>query len=52
MKDPLYGDLSVIGMTGSEQFVTQVDYYLKEWRRHGGDESFLATADCPRVRYG
>ena len=52
MKDALYGDLSVIGMTGSEQFVTQVDYYLKEWRRHGGDESFLATADCPRFGTG
>ena len=52
MKDTLYGDLSVIGMTGSEQFVSQVDYYLKEWRRHGGEESFLATADCPRFGTG
>ena len=52
MKDALYGDLSVIGMKGSEQFVSQVDYYLKEWRRHGGEESFLATVDCPRFGTG
>ena len=52
MKDTLYGELSVIGMTGSEQFVSQVDYYLKEWRRHGGEDSFLATADCPRFGTG
>ena len=52
MKDVLYGDLSVIGMSGSEQFVQQVDYYLKEWRRHGGDESFIASVECPRFGTG
>ena len=52
MKEALYGDLSVIGMRGCEQFVSQVDYYLKEWRRHGGDESFLVKADCPRFGTG
>ena len=41
MKEALYGELSIIGMNGCEQFVSQVDYYLKEWRRHGGEESFL-----------
>ena len=32
MKKELYGELRVIGMKGCEQFVSQVDRYLKEWR--------------------
>ena len=52
MKDALYGDLSVIGMSGSEQFTQQVDSYLKEWRRHGGDGSFLVDVECPRFGTG
>jgi ribose-phosphate pyrophosphokinase len=52
MKDALYGDLSVIGMSGSEKFATQVDGYLKEWRRHGGDGSFLVDVECPRFGTG
>ena len=52
MKGALYGELSVIGMSGCEQFVAQVDNYLKEWRRHGGEESFLAHAECPRFSTG
>ena len=30
MKDSLYGELTVIGMQGSESFVERVDGYLKE----------------------
>ena len=52
MKEALYGDLSVIGMRGSEQFVMQVDNYLKEWRRHGGEDSFLVKMECPRFGTG
>ena len=52
MKESLYGELSVIGMPGCEQFVSQVDNYLREWRRHGEDESFLAPAECPRFGTG
>ena len=52
MKGSYYADLSVIGMKGCEQFVAQVDYYLKEWRRHGGDESYLVNVDCPRFGTG
>ena len=52
MKGSYYADLSVIGMKGCEQFVAQVDYYLKEWRRHGGDESDLVNVDCPRFGTG
>lgn len=52
MKESQYAELSVIGMKGCEQFAAQVDYYLKEWRRHGGDESFLIKVDCPRFGTG
>ena len=52
MKDIQYGALSVIGMKGCEEFAKQVDFYLKEWRRHGGEESFLVDADCPRFGSG
>ncbi|MBQ8141199.1 MAG: ribose-phosphate pyrophosphokinase [Clostridia bacterium] len=52
MKGAYYADLSVIGMKGCEQFASQVDYYLKDWRRHGGDESFLVDVDCPRFGTG
>jgi len=52
MKEAQYGSLSVIGMRGCEEFANQVDYYLKEWRRHGGEESFLVSVDCPRFGTG
>ena len=52
MKETQYGALSVIGMKGCEEFAAQVDYYLKEWRRHGGEESFLVQAECPRFGSG
>ncbi len=52
MKEAVYGELSIIGMRGCEPFVAQVDNYLKEWRRHGGDESFLVNVECPRFGTG
>ncbi|MBQ8340636.1 MAG: ribose-phosphate pyrophosphokinase [Clostridia bacterium] len=52
MKESLYGELCVVGMRGCEPFVQQVDNYLKEWRRHGGDESFVASVECPRFSTG
>ena len=52
MKDAQYAELSVVGMRGCENFVSQVDYYLKEWRRHGGEETFLVKAECPRFGTG
>ena len=52
MKESLYGELSVIGMRGCEDFVSQVDSYLKEWRRHDGDGTFLVEAPCPRFGSG
>ena len=52
MKDSLYGELSVIGMRGCEDFCEQVDYYLKEWRRHDNDGTFLVDSTCPRFGSG
>ncbi len=52
MKDSLYGELSVIGMKGCEEFASQVDYYLKDWRRHHSEGTFLVDASCPRFGSG
>lgn len=52
MKDSLYAELSVIGMKGCEAFAKQVDSYLREWRRHGAEETYLVHADCPRFGSG
>ena len=52
MNDYLYGELSVIAMKGTEDFAKKVDSYLKEWRWHVEDESFIVKADCPRFGTG
>ena len=50
MKEELYGELSVIGMRGCEDFARQVDAYLKEMR--GTSETFIVQVDCPRFGTG
>ena len=52
MKDTLYGELSVIGMKGCEDFSRQVDEYLQEWRRHDSDGTYLIETACPRFGSG
>lgn len=52
MKDALYGDLTVIGMRGCEAFVERVDAYLRDWRRHQVEETYLAHVSCPRFGSG
>ncbi len=53
MKENQCGELAVIGMRGCETFATQVDNYLKDWRRRGReDNSFLINANCPRFGSG
>ena len=52
MKDSLYGELTVIGMKGSEAFMERVDSYLKEWRRHDDEDTYLAHVSCPRFGSG
>ena len=52
MKDSLFGELSVIGMKGCEDFVAQVDAYLKEWRPGEIDGSYIVDSSCPRFGSG
>lgn len=52
MNDSFYGDLSIIGMRGCEAFTNEVDSYIKDWRRHVEDETYIAQADCPRFGSG
>ncbi len=52
MKDEQFGELSVIGMKGCEEFAQQVDNYLKEWRRHTSEDTYLAEVICPRFGTG
>lgn len=46
----LFGDLSVIGMKGCEEFTEQVNNYLKTWR--GSTEGFVVNVECPRFGSG
>ena len=52
MKETLFGELSVIGMKGCEDFSAQVDSYLKDWRSHDQDDSYLVSTSCPRFGSG
>ena len=52
MKDAQFAELSVIGMKGCETFAQQVDNYLKEWRRHTSEDTYLVEALCPRFGTG
>ena len=52
MKNELFGELRVIGMKGCEEFVAQVDAYLRTWRKTNPDETFLVDHSCPRFGTG
>ena len=52
MEKQYYGDLSIIGMKGTEKFLENVDWYLHQWRDDRKDSSYLVNADCPRFGTG
>ena len=52
MKEAQIAELSVIGMKGCESFAEQVDSYLKDWRRHNSDDTYLTEVVCPRFGTG
>ncbi len=52
MRESSYGDLSIIAMRGCEDFVSQVDAYVQEWRRHDSEGTYIAEASCPRFGSG
>ena len=52
MREAECAKLSVVGMRGCEDFASQVDYYLKDWRNKEQNETFLVDAECPRFGTG
>ncbi len=52
MREEIFAELSVVGMRGCENFASQVDYYLKDWRNKDQNETFLIDAECPRFGTG
>ena len=52
MRESVFAELSVVGMRGCEAFSSQVDYYLKDWRKKDASETFLVDAECPRFGTG
>ena len=52
MENNYYGELSVIGMPGCEQFVEEVDTYLHQWRGSRGSQSFVVVPECKRFGNG
>ena len=52
MRESVFAKLSVVGMRGCEDFASQVDYYLKDWRNKSQEETFLVDAECPRFGTG
>ncbi len=52
MKDTLFGNLSVIGMRGCEDFAAEVDAYLRKFRCQDDNVTYLADVSCPRFGSG
>ena len=52
MQEAQFAELSVIGMRVCEAFAQQVDNYLKDWRRHTSEDTYLVEALCPRFGTG
>ena len=50
MDSRYFGELSVIGMKGTDKFVESVDWYLRQWRKEDEKETYLMQADC--IRFG
>ncbi len=51
MVSQYYGKLSIIGMRGCDEFVAQVDQYIRQFRQVEG-ETYIVHADCPRFGTG
>ena len=51
MEKQYFGELSIIGMKGTENFLSKVDAYLHQWR-NDKKGSYLVDADCPRFGSG
>ena len=51
MNNEYFGELSIIGLKGSEKFVKRVDEYLCEWRKNENG-TYIIEADLPRFGTG
>lgn len=51
MENEYYGELSLIGLKGSEKFVKRVDEYLRLWRKNERD-TYIVDVDLPRFGTG
>ena len=52
MDNNYFGELSVVGMPGCEEFVGKVNNYLQEWRGSRGNESFIVFPELKRFSNG
>ncbi len=51
MEKQYFGELSIIGMKGTDNFLGKVDNYLHQWR-NDKEGTYLVDADCPRFGSG
>ena len=52
MDQKYYGELSIIGMKGCDEFLSKVDGYLRSFRTEQERSTYLVNAECPRFGSG
>ncbi len=52
MDTSYFGELSVVGMPGCEEFVGKVNNYLQEWRGSRGNDNFIVFPELKRFSNG
>ena len=52
MDQKYYGELSIIGMKGCDEFLSKVDGYLRSFRDETERPTYLVNAECPRFGSG
>ena len=52
MDQKYFGELSLIGMKGCDDFLSKVDGYLRSFRDDSDRSTYLVNAECPRFGSG
>ena len=52
MDQKYFGELSIIGMKGCDEFLSKVDGYLRSFRDEQDRATYLVNAECPRFGSG
>ena len=52
MDQKYFGELSIIGMKGCDEFLSKVDNYLRDFREDSNRSTYLVNAECPRFGSG